>query len=298
VYSTVADLIAGAPLIVNRTDTVAEVARQVNERGLPCAVVDTADGGFGMVTDTVLRSRVVAKQLPLDTPASAVMDYPAPTTPLEQSAAEGLIDLLEHSAEYLLVTDRGGALRGVVAARDFVASPTTAGIGLHEQIHRAQNGRLISSSAHVWPPEMLAEILARGLSSDRVITVYSATVDATVRQAIQLVFNEQPDVSVDTFTWFSLGNNGRREAVPASDVDAAVAFDDSMSESQMSSHRTVFSTVNSVLAQAGISVDAHGACASKPPFSRTNKQWRAAAMRWLTAPEQNKVDTRHPDRQG
>ena len=45
--------------------------------------------------------------------------------------------LLERDAEFLLVTDRAGELRGVVYPRDFAISPITVGVSLHEQLRRA-----------------------------------------------------------------------------------------------------------------------------------------------------------------
>ncbi len=45
--------------------------------------------------------------------------------------------MLDRDAEFLLVTDAAGELRGVVAPRDFAVSPTTAGVSLHEQLRRA-----------------------------------------------------------------------------------------------------------------------------------------------------------------
>jgi CBS domain-containing protein len=175
--------------------------------------------------------------------------------------------------------------RGLVARTPSYS--TVEDLVVREQIRRAQSvDELVERARAV--PEMLRDSLSRGLSSDRVITVYSATVDALVRQSIHLVFESYPDLSVDAFTWLSLGSNGRREAVLSSDVDAAVAFDDSVSEQEMARYRVAFEDVNAVLARAGITVDTHGACASKPAFSRTNKQWRAAAKRWLSAPEENK----------
>ncbi len=287
VFSTVEDLIASTPLVVDATATVADIGRRLKERDVPCAVVDVADGTFGVVSDSVLSRRVVADELPMDTPAYAVMDHPAATIAVAESAAEALITLLDTSAEYLLVVDRSGMLAGVVDARDFVLSPTTAGVGLPEQIRRAHtSSELIQRARRI--PEMLSDVISRGLATDRVITVYSAIVDSVVRQAITLVFAEHTDLSTDAFTWLSLGSNGRREAVPCSDVDAAVAFDNRVCADAMAHYRPAFEHVNALLTQAVLSVDTHGACASNGPFSRTNRQWHAAATRWLTAPSENK----------
>jgi CBS domain-containing protein len=287
VFSTVEDLIATEPLIVDPTATVAEIGRRLNERDLPCAVVEFADRTFGVVSDSVLRRRVVAEQLPWDTPAYAVMEHPAPAIALAESAAEALIALLDSSAEYLLVVDRSGGLKGVVAARDFTLAPTTAGVGLLEQIRRARtSAELIKRARRT--PEMLTDVISHGLSTDRVITVYSAIVDSIVRRAITVVFAQHDDLSTDAFTWLSLGSNGRREAVPCSDVDAAVAFDNHVTAAEITRYRAAFEQVDILLAQCLLSVDTHGACASREPFSRTIQQWHAAASRWLTAPSENK----------
>ena len=75
---------------------------------------------------------------------------------------------------------------------------------------------------------MLGDLLSRGLAAGRVIAVYSGFLDTIIRRAIGLVFARHPELSVDAFTWLSLGSNGRREAVLSSDVDSAVAFDDAV----------------------------------------------------------------------
>jgi CBS domain-containing protein len=290
VFSTVEDLIAHPPLVVDPTTTVTDIARKLSERNMSCAVIPLSDGTFGTVTDSVLRRRVVADRLPPDTPAHTVMDHPATTITLAESAAEALITLLDTSAEYLLVVDRSGVLHGVVDARDFVLAPTTAGVWLLEQIRRARTrSELIQRARRT--PEMLSDVISRGLATDRVVNVYSAIVDSIVRQSIDQVFAEQDDLPTDGFTWLSLGSNGRREAVPCSDVDAAVAFDDHVSAETMTRYRAAFEQVGALLTEAGLNIDAHGAFPSNAPFSRTNTQWREAATRWLTAPSENKGPT-------
>lgn len=286
VFSTVEDLIPTEPVVVGPGVPVAEVARRLREREFPCAVVDLGNGTFGIVTDAVLSRRVVAEELALDTPARAVMEHPAPTVALSESAAEALLVLLDSGADHLLVVDRSGALRGVVDARDFVLSPTTAGVGIIEQVRRARTADdLVARASRA--RDVLADVLARGLASDRAITVYSAIVDAIVRQSIQLVLAEHDDLSSDAFTWLSLGSNGRREAVPCSDVDAAVSFDNRLTAPEMARYRTAFAQVEALLVRAGLSIDAHGAFPTRAPFSRTNAEWRAAAKRWLAEPSVN-----------
>lgn len=109
-----------------------------------------------------------------------------------------------------------------------------------------------------------------------------------MRRSIQLVFAEHDDLSVDEFTWLSLGSNGRREAVPSSDIDAAVVFDNGMPADTQARYRLAFGEVDTLLADAGLSIDTHGASASLEPFSRTKNAWHDTAKRWLNVPGHNK----------
>ncbi|MDT7657910.1 MAG: hypothetical protein QOF38_2625, partial [Pseudonocardiales bacterium] len=116
-YSLVDDLIVRPPIVVEPTTPVAEVAQRMTAEGQPYAVVRLEAGRFGLVTDSLLRARVLVEGQPPSSPAHSVMDTSAPIARLGDSAAEALLLLLDQDAEFLLVTDRAGQLRGIVCPR-------------------------------------------------------------------------------------------------------------------------------------------------------------------------------------
>jgi CBS domain-containing protein len=285
-YSIVDELIVSEPLVVEPTTPVRDVACRMTEENQPAAVVRIGAGRFGLVTDRVLRTHVLVPGRSTATPAQVIMDTTAPIAALGDSAAEALMLVLDRDAEFVLVADRAGELRGVVGPRDFAISPTTAGVSLHEQLRRAGAvDDLVVYSRRV--PSMLDDMLSRGLASARVIAIYSAFLDTIIRRAIALVFERHEELSVDAFTWLSLGSNGRREAVLSSDVDSAVAFDDAVPASALGAYRAAFAEVYRVLTRAGLSADSHGATAQHEQFSRSNADWRAAAEQWLAKPAEH-----------
>ena len=231
-YSIVDDLIVRPPLVVGPAETIGAVARRMTDADLGCAVVHDRRGPLGLITDALLRRHVLVEGRPTDTPVEQVMDTAVPTVRIGESSVEALMLLLDREAEYVVVTTRGGEVRGVLAPRDFAISPTTAGVSLHERLRRASCIDELTTTAR-GVPTMLGELLAHGLASGRVIAVYSAMLDTIVRRSIEFVFREHGDLSVDTFTWLSLGSNGRREAVPSSDVDSAAAFDDAVPDDEI-----------------------------------------------------------------
>jgi CBS domain-containing protein len=285
-YSLVDEIIETHPLEVDADDAVGEVAAAMTRRGTGYAVVPLEDGRFGLVTDALLRTRVLVEGRQASAPAREVMDASVPTVPLGASAAEALILMLDRNAEYVMVTDRGGRLRGVITPRDFTISPATAGVSVHEQIRRATTVEELHRRARR-VPSMVDDLLSWGLASGKVIAVYSSVLDTIVRRTINLIFARYPDLSLDAFTWLSLGSNGRREAVLSSDIDSAVAFADTCDASDIDRYRAAFAEIQRELAAAGFGGDTHGATASKPAFSRTNAEWRAAAREWMDKPEHN-----------
>jgi CBS domain-containing protein len=205
-YSVVDELIVRRPLVVDPATSAGDAARRMTEQGYLYAAVRGEDGHFGLVTDAVLRRRILVEGWSTDTPVRQVMEPSPPTAVLGDSADEAMILLLDRDAEFLLVTDRAGELRGVVAPRDFAVSPTTAGVALHEQLRRAATLEQLEQRARR-VPAMLADLQVRGLVSGKVVAVYSAILDTIIRRAIGLVFGQHPDLTVDAFTWLSLGSN-------------------------------------------------------------------------------------------
>jgi CBS domain-containing protein len=281
-YTLVDDLIARAPLVVDEGTSIAGAAARMVAADLGYAAIRLAGGGYGLVTDASLR-RVVAAGRPTSPPVTEVMRRDPPEVELGASATEALIKVLELDAEFVLVTDRAGELRGVVAPIDFVVSSTTAGAALHEQLRRAGTVEELQDRFRR-VPDLVGDLMARGLASSRVITVHAALVDTLVRRAIQLVMQARPELSAEAFTWLSLGSNGRREAVLSSDMDAAVAFADGMSADALAPYRPALAEVIAVLVGAGLRHDRHGVSPVNPAFARTHRQWEAAARAWLSGP--------------
>jgi CBS domain-containing protein len=284
-YTLVDDLVARAPLVVDPGASIADAALRMAQADLGYAAVRIAPGRFGLVTDASIRD-VVAAALPTTTPVAEIVDPDPPTVQLGASATEALIKVLERSADVVLVTDRTGELCGAVAPIDFVVSSTTAGAALHEQLRRATT---VTELEHRYRgvPQLVSDLMARGLASSRVITVHSALVDTLVRRAVQVVMEAHPDLDVDSFTWLSLGSNGRREAVLSSDIDAAVSFADGTSAEEIARYRPAFLEITHVLERAGLNHDRHGVSPVNPEFARTHRQWEAAARGWLSRPTQD-----------
>lgn len=284
VSAGVEELLAAPPLVVSPATTVADAARAIGDDGRGYAAVRLRDGTHRLVTDASLRQRVIVDGVPGSAPVTEVLDTTPPVAVGGDSAAELLLTMLDRGAQFVIVTDRDGVLRGVVSMRDVFAAPTKIDISLHERLRSASTiDDLVERAQGL--PRLLGDLLANGMTASKVIAVNATMRDALVRRAIELTFDRYPDLSTDDFTLLLLGSHGRREAVLSSDIDSAVAFLDSTPPDRVAASRAVFAEVGGILARAGLAGDEHGTNASKPVFCRTNTQWRVAASEWIAKPE-------------
>lgn len=284
--SGVEDLLRAPALVLDASCTAADAARAIGEDKRGYAAVRLDDNTHHLVTDASLRQRIIVDGLPASAPVTEVLDPSPPTAVVGDSAAELLLAMLDRGAQFVIVTDRAGSLRGVVSLRDVSLTPIAVDVSLHDRLRHAPDLDTLAERARRLP-DLLGELLSGGLASGKVIAVNSTIRDAIVRRTIELVFARHPELSPDDFTWLSLGSNGRHEAVLSSDIDSAAAFVDDTSPEVMDGCRAAFAEVSSALEQSGLSGDGHGATASRAPFARTNAQWRSAAQGWIAAPERN-----------
>jgi len=287
VVGTVDELIRTVPAVGDPSMSVRQAAEIMTDRHRPYLVILNAEGRIGVITDNDLRSRLVAAGLGPDTPVGEVMTLPARTVLAGTPAADALLEILEHGLSCLPVVDRSGHVRGVVYPGDFVAAPAGVSVSLREQISRAESvDTLVDRGSRV--PYLLIDLLRRGRPSHEVTVILSIVTDALVRRGLDLVLAQHPELDGDAVTWLALGSNGRRETVLSSDVDSAVSFDESVSPARISQYRAAFAEVEDILRRSGLSIDDHGATASKPLFSRTHSQWGDLARSWLDDPLRNK----------
>ena len=116
------------PLVVDADDPVGEVAAAMTRRGTGVrrgARWRTAGSGWSPTRCCAAGCSSRAGRP--SAPAREVMDASVPTVTLGESAAEALILMLDRDAEYLVVTDRGGRLHGVITPRDFADLPDHRG---------------------------------------------------------------------------------------------------------------------------------------------------------------------------
>ncbi len=129
----VTEVIKAEPLLITPDTTVAECAMRISDNYIAAALVQDDQGNLlGIVTDSDLRARVIAKSLPYDTPVGEIMS----TEPLVMDdhayLHEVMLVMLRNNTHHVPIVDDNRVL-GIVSLLDVVA-------------HESQNSLLLVRS--------------------------------------------------------------------------------------------------------------------------------------------------------
>jgi CBS domain-containing protein len=289
-------LIRTPPLLCRGDEPIREAAKRMTAEGASAILVRTgrsSDPGdrlagdqLGIVTDSDLRSRVVAAGLSPDAPVSAIMTEPAYTVPADRLGGEVLLDMLERDVHHIPVLSPAGEILGVVDDADLVAAQARKPFLLRRAIELAASPAELAAVSAGLTPMIIALHDARA-AAEQVAAVRSVVLDALTRRLVELAVRDA-GAPPAPFAWFALGSLARREVVPSSDVDSALAWQQDEPGVREYVAR-VARVVDEGLRACGIQPDAHGASASNPQFARSLASWRAAVRSLSQDPTQQQA---------
>ena len=202
-------------------ENIREVARRMTEVGASSAIVDLRGGGFGIVTDRDIRTKIVAAGLPLSAPVSSVMTTPVFSVTPDRLGGDVLFELLERGIRHAPILSETGQLIGVIEDADLFPAQSQSWFGARRSISRASSPDDLAAVAKRLP-EVVAELHAARLRAPEVVRVVSALVDALTTRALELVAPAPGEGVV----WVALGAQARRELTPASIARGAVVCHD------------------------------------------------------------------------
>jgi CBS domain-containing protein len=277
------------PAVLCEPDTpVREAARQATTAGSSSIVVPLADGTLGIVTDRDLRSRVVAAGLDGDTPLREVMSAPAYTVTADRLGSEVLLEMLDRGVRHFPVIAPTGQVVGVVSDIELLAVEHRTPFHLRSSIARAPNMDAVEAIIRELPGAAVALHDAR-VDPSAISATLSVVLDAAVRRLLDLAVADDGPPPFP-FTWLALGSHARRELVPSSDLDSAIAWIGPDDDPTMQAYAArIAGRVTGAIARGGISPCGGGASAARPAFARSLDSWRAAIASWQDDPTQEQA---------
>jgi CBS domain-containing protein len=279
----VASLIRRPPVSCPPETPVSDAAGTMAREGISSLLVPQ-DGGWGIVTDRDLRTRVLAAGLPADTPVERVMSSPARSVGEGATVDEVLGFMLEGGFHHAPVVDSDGSPIGMVTDSDLMGLERRSPFALRARLDRAPDQAEAVSAARELPWTVVA-LVESNLDPVDIGHVIGVTVDALTRRLLALAQAEAGDPPV-AWAWLALGSEARHEQALLSDQDHALAYDtDGCSERERAEADAYFAgiaeRVTAGLESAGFARCAGNIMAVNPALRRSVEGWRAAFDGWM-----------------
>ena len=135
----VSDLMSAQVLTCSPDASIQEAAREMTRRKVGSIVVTNGNNeAVGLVTDTDLRVRVVAKGLSPEASVEHIMSRPPLSISPGAYAFEAMFEMTRYGVHHLLVGE-GGRLQGVVSDHDIKMITGSTPVGLARNIEKVES---------------------------------------------------------------------------------------------------------------------------------------------------------------
>ncbi len=269
------------PVICDPGISLQQAALRMAESGSSSVLVELEKGELGILTDYDLRTRVVAKGLPLETPVRNVLTTPVFTVRADQAAADVLLAMLDHGIRHVPVLSAREEVLGVVTDIDLLAAQARRSFVLRRAIAEAGSAEELRDVGARLMPTVVA-LHQGGLAAGQLGAIISVVVEALVRRMVQLVEQAAGPPPAE-FAWLWLGSHGRREAAPSSDLDSGLVWEDGGGDAATTYMHRMAEQVGDLLAATGFKSDAHGMTAAGSVMVHPAGEWRETIHSWLDA---------------
>jgi CBS domain-containing protein len=222
-YRPVGALVRRPPVTCDPGITVEEAARLMTEERVSSLLVRRPDGGFGIITDRDLRTKVVAGHRPLHTPVAEAMTPLVETVTEDTLAGEVLLRMLAGGFHHFPVTGADGSILGVVTDTDLMGVGRHTPFALKRAIERAGDRDGIALAGREIP-EVVAALMDTSADPVDVGRVVALIIDSMTRRLLELGVADLGGPPA-AWTWLALGSAARHEQALRTDQDHALAYE-------------------------------------------------------------------------
>jgi CBS domain-containing protein len=266
----VADLINRPPVFCEGSVTIRRGAQIMSDNHTSALLVRDGDN-LSILTDAVLRERVIAGGMSVENPVSRIV-RPAVQVGPDLIAVDAVVEMLDANADNIVVVDSSRRVLGVLSATDLAGLETRSPFALRHAILAARDVDELAAVAHRLPGLFLA-LLGAGIAPLDVGRVLSLQVDSITTRLVGLAMAEHGPAPA-AWAWLILGSTARREFTLGSDVENALAYDGAGAEEVDGYFARVAEDVTRGLTRCGFALDPNDVLAS-------NALWRMPDSKWV-----------------
>jgi CBS domain-containing protein len=288
-YNPIRSLIKRSPVICTPELSVREAAEVMTlERIGSIVVVNEHRYPIGILTDTDMRAKVIAKSISTDTPISKVMSAPVVTIDAEQSILDGLMLMTKRRIHHLCVVERHHATEqfiGVVSKHDLVLLHGISPVAAVKNLAAQQNVQgLLEVRAQM--DAVIDALIVQGIRARKLTELITAFNDELTVKLIEFAERKMQECGEGNppvaYTWMALGSEGRREQTIATDQDNAIVFENTPDSARAKAYFLKLGEfVVNDLEQCGFPKCKGFIMATNPEWCALLNEWKQHFHKWV-----------------
>lgn len=275
------EVVDSRKVVIGPDESVVAAARLMTEKRVSTLLVEADGKLLGLVTDRDLRSRVLAKGVPVETPISSIMTREPHTIERQAFLYEAIQAMGMHNVHHLPVLD-GETLYGMLSITDIIRVQQDHPVYLIGNIHRQADVAGLKTCCEGVVPLLLL-LGKQHVPAHEIGQMITTITDALTKQLIKLAVQAQGEPPCE-FCWLAFGSQARMDQSLNSDQDNALILAAEPQGEVETYFATLAEFVCQGLGECGIRLCPGNIMASNPAL-------RLSLEGWL-----DKIDTiiRHP----
>lgn len=268
------------------SDTISDVAKMMTDNRSKLICVKEKEDIIGVVTDTDLRRRVLAKNEDADKPIYSVMSSPVKSINQDALLYEAILLFEQKDITHLLIENNYGAIIGNISSKQCLEMQRNSLSYLIREI----NACFVISDLKLIYDKLPVLIQAIFTSTDNISSIsrtITSIADAINTRVIELALSEVGEPPCE-FAFVAMGSEGRGEQTLKTDQDNALIFEVHTEENKDYFLR-LSEIVNENLHAIGYARCKGDLMAGNPEWCNDINVWKAYFSNWINKPDMSNV---------
>ena len=245
------------------------------------AILVRTAAGYGIVTDSDLRRRVLAEGWSSDRRIADAMTFPIRVVAPDRPVDEVALEMLEAGVHHLPVVDEDSVL-GMVSDLELLHLQRRTPFAMRNRIDSAKTPEELSAAGRALPRAAI-DLWRSGVDAARVGLWLSALTDQLTVRLLDAELAHLGPAPV-AWAWLTLGSVGRREQALTADQDHALIYAN-RGEVHDAYFEALASGVVSALAAAGFPECESRVMSTDPGWRMPIENWLSRMDQWMSEPD-------------
>ena len=262
---------------------IQQAASLMSDRKCSSIFIKNLGGDYtGVVTDTDLRSKVIAKGHDISAPIANIMSSPLHSVQIDSMVSEALLEMMDTNLKHLAVRDRQSNVVGIVTNRDLLTAQEQSPFFLIRELSAASGmDEIVDMQKRT--PRLIQNMLNSGAKARTITRLISSISDAILDKLVGFALDELGPAPSE-FVFLIVGSEGRNEQTLKTDQDNAIIYTD-VGKAESSDAKAYFlkfgERVCTWLDQAGYDFCKGDVMAKNPKWCQPLSLWKRYFYSWI-----------------